>query len=71
LPAAPLDQPELRAVIEGDLDPRDAQRVNGFLAGREEGVAVDMNNGLGPGMEAEQDVAHGKKTTGGTSGSPL
>jgi hypothetical protein len=42
-------------------------RMNGFLAGREEGVAIDMNNGLGPGMEAEQDVAHGKKTIDGTS----
>ena len=25
---APLDQPELRAVIEGDLEPRDAERVD-------------------------------------------
>jgi hypothetical protein len=28
-------------------------RMDRFLAGREEGVAIDMDNGLGPGIQAE------------------
>ena len=34
-------------------------RMNGFLTGRKESIAVDMHDGLWPGMQAEYGVAHG------------
>ena len=35
--------------------------MDGFFTGRKESITVDMHDGLWPGMQAEQDVSHGKK----------
>ena len=39
--------------------------MNGFLTGREECVAVNMNNGLGPGMKAEYSIVHDMSSKNG------